>query len=369
MGAVAVAVRALSVKIRKAFPSGFTLNVDLDFAPGFHILFGASGAGKTTLLDCIAGFTKPEEGKIAVGDRVLLDTAAQIDVSTYQRSIAYVLQSQALFPHLTVRENIAFGIAGREEGFWKAQVAPLVDAIEIAELLDRKPTQLSAGQRQRVALARALAPNPTILLMDEPLAALDAATKAKIVEFLRHWNEQRQIPILYVTHDREEAYALGERLIVLEEGRVVASGPPHDVLTSPERNAIARLAGFENLLECDVVSEHPDQGTMSCRISGTQVVVEAPLTRITGPRLMLGVRAGDILVATERLKGISARNVLQGTIESIEQRGVLVRLFVSVNGAKFEAHVTTGAQLSLGLAGGKSVWLVIKTYSCHLLNK
>ncbi len=363
-----MAVIALSVKVRKQFPSGFTLQVDFGFAPGFSILFGASGAGKTTLLDCIAGFTKPDEGRIVAGDRVLLDTSAPLDLPTHLRGVAYVLQSQALFPHLTVRENIAFGLTGSDEQRWSTRVVPLVDAMEISELLDRKPPQLSAGQRQRVALARALAPAPSLLLMDEPLAALDAATKTKIVEFLRRWNEERQIPILYVTHDREEAYTLGERLIVLEEGKVVASGAPQDVLTSPARKPIAQLAGFENLLQCEVVSEHAEQGTMSCRISGTEVVLEAPLTRITGPQLALGIRAGDILVAAERPKAISARNILPGTIESVEQRGVRVRLLVNVHGAKFEAHVTTGAQLSLGLTGGKNVWLVIKTYSCHLLN-
>jgi molybdate transport system ATP-binding protein len=222
--------------------------------------------------------------------------------------------------------------------------------------------------RQRVGIARALAVRPACLLMDEPLAALDAATKSTILDVLRRWNRERQVPILYVTHDREEAYSLGERLIVLEEGKIVADGVPQQVLSTPVRNSIANLAGFENLLKCRVVSEHPEQGTMSCRIEGSEVAIEAPLTRVESLDLTLGIRAGDICVATERPKGISARNILMGTIESLDRRGSLVRLLVNVGGAKFEAHLTPAAQLSLGLTGSRNVWLVIKTYSCHLLN-
>ena len=357
---------ALKARLRKKLATGFALDVDLDFAPGFHILFGASGAGKTTLLDCIAGFLKPDDGSILLGERTIFDTSKTIDVPTHLRGFGYVLQSQALFPHLTIRQNLAFGLVKKDTA--DACVNSVAEALNIHELLDRKPAQLSAGQGQRAALARTLVFNPAALLMDEPLAALDVATKSGIVEFLRGWNAERQLPILYVTHDRDEAYTLGEHLIVLEEGRVAATGTPQKVLTSPARNTVAQLAGFENLLDCLVIAEHAEQGTMSCRIATTEVVLEAPLTQVGPQRLVLGIRAGDILVAAERPRGLSARNILLGTIESIEQRGVLVRLLVNVNGAKFEAHVTPAAQLSLGLAGGRPVWLVIKTYSCHLLN-
>ena len=356
--AVALTLRA---RVRKRFREGFALDVDLEFSAGFHILFGASGAGKTTLLDCISGLTEPDGGQIALGERTLFD--ASISIPTHQRRIGYVLQSQALFPHLSVRDNMAFGIAETEA----TTVDALVSELQIGELLSRKPAELSAGQRQRVALGRTLITVPQCLLMDEPLAALDAGTKSTIIDVLRRWNQQRQIPILYVTHDRDEAYGLGEQLTVLEEGKVIASGPPQEVLSTPERHAVAQLAGFENQLRCRVTAEHPEQGTMTCRIADTEVTIEAPLTRVAG-EVVLGVRAGDILLASEQPRGISARNVLRGTVESVERRGVMVRLLVNAGGAKFEAHVTPGAQIALGLSGGKSVWLVIKTYSCHLLN-
>ena len=363
MGHVAVAM-TLYARVTKRFASAFALEVDLEFAPGIHILFGASGAGKTTLLDCLAGLTTPDSGRIGLGDHVLFDTSRGIDLPAYRRKIGYVLQSQALFPHLTVRANIGFAVA---DG--KKAVEDLAAQLGIGELLDRRPGALSAGQRQRVALARTLITEPRCLLMDEPLAALDAASKSTIIDVVRGWNRSRKVPILYVTHDRDEAYGLGERMIVLEEGKVVASGPPEQVLRAPARSSVAQLAGFENQLRCHVAGEHPEQGTMTCRIAETDVTLEAPLTRVNRDELLLGVRAGDILIANEQPRGISARNVLRGTIESVESQGVMVRLLVNANGAKFEAHVTPGAQVALGLSGGKSVWLVIKTYSCHLLSR
>lgn len=358
---MAVTLRA---KLLKQFAGGFTLDISAEFTPGFHVLFGPSGAGKTMVLDCLAGLSKPDRGQIAIGERTLLDTSTNIDVPTYQRRVGYVLQSQGLFPHLTVKQNISFGLVGTDE----PDVSSWMRDLQIAEFGDRKPAHLSAGQRQRVALARSLITNPKYLLMDEPLAALDAVTKFTIVDLLRRWNEQHQVPILYVTHDREEAYSLGEHLLVIEEGKVVASGPPQQVLTAPMRNSIAQLAGFENLLKCEVVSDHPDQGTMTCRIAGTEVSMEAPLTRVEGREVTLGIRAGDILLASERPQGISARNVLLGSVGAVETRGALVRMLVNVQGAIFEVHVTPAAQVALRLSGGKSVWLVIKTYSCHLLN-
>ena len=362
MGGLALAL-TLRAKVRKQLDSSFTLDIDLTCGAGFNVIFGASGAGKTTLLNCVAGIVTPDTATIHLGDRLLVDSARQLSIPAHQRKIGYVLQSQALFPHLSAGKNIGFG---RRDG-GGLYVEALAEQLGLIPLLDRRPAQLSAGQRQRVALARTLVTDPQCLLMDEPLAALDAGTKLDIVQVLRGWNQERQIPILYVTHDRDEAYGLGERLLVLQDGKIAAAGTPQEVLTSPARNSVAQLAGFENLLDCETHDEHPEQGTMSCRVAGTEVVLEVPLTRVAGHSLKLGIRAGDILLAGERLKAISARNILQGKIEALETRGALVRVLVNVGGAHFEAHVTPAAQLALGLAGGKTIWLVIKTYSCHLL--
>jgi molybdate transport system ATP-binding protein len=192
-------------------------------------------------------------------------------------------------------------------------------------------------------------------------------TKAKILDDLRQWNESRTVPILYVTHDREEVRALGDRMLVLDAGRVIADGTPHEVLSRPRQESVAQLAGFENIFVCSVVAAHPEQGTMTFRIKDTRVVLEVPLTRITEELpVQVGIRAGDILVATAQPTGLSARNLIAGTIASLCRQDVTVIAEVDC-GAKFIVHLTPGACQSLELRTGKSIWLVVKTYSCRVL--
>jgi molybdate transport system ATP-binding protein len=207
------------------------------------------------------------------------------------------------------------------------------------------------------------------LLLDEPLAALDAVTKARIVDDLRAWNNRHRIPILYVTHVREEVFTFADNVIVLERGRVVAQGSPHDVLSRPQSETVAQLAGFENIFESSAVASHPEQGTMTCRISGSALQIEVPLSRIDPAQpFHVGIRAGDILLASIAPQGLSARNVLYGSIISVEQRDMTVIAKVDC-GAEFEVHLTLGARQSLRLERGAKVWLVVKTYSCHVLQQ
>ncbi len=213
----------------------FLLDVALDAPPGFTILFGASGAGKTTLLDCLAGLTTPDSGRISLGDRVLFDSSVRVNVPTAQRRVGYVFQSLALFPHMTVERNVGYGLAHLPPAERSRRTTSLLEAFRIADLTRRKARDISGGESQRVALARTLVTDPEFLLLDEPLAALDAPTKTKIIDDLREWNRAHNIPILYVTHSREEVFALGERLIVLDAGRIVAQGTPHEVLSAPYR--------------------------------------------------------------------------------------------------------------------------------------
>jgi molybdate transport system ATP-binding protein len=218
-----------------------------------------------------------------------------------------------------------------------------------------------------VALARALVTDPRVLLLDEPLTALDAATKSKIIDDLRAWNQAHAIPILYVTHSREEVFALGERVVVLERGRVLAQGTPHDVLSAPQQETIAQLAGFENVFDVNVLGRHEDRGTMTCQIAGSQVELETPLVRAeTGSSLRVGVAAGDILLAILPPRGLSARNVLPGKIVSAERRDVIIVAKVDC-GVVMEVHLTLAARDALHLQPGGDVWLVVKTHSCHLM--
>ena len=366
----------LSAIIRKTFPSTereFTLDVEFSAAPGFTILFGASGSGKTTLLDCVAGLTTPDAGRIAVGERVLLDSSSRKDVPVANRGVGYVLQDLALFPHLTVEQNTEYGVAHLPRPARKQRASAMLEEFRIDHLRQQRPPEISGGERQRVALARALVTDPCVLLLDEPLAALDAAAKARILDDLRRWNRAHRVPILYVTHSREEVIALGERVLVMEQGRIIAQGTPHEVLSAPLQETVAQLAGFENIFDAIVESVHEDRGTMICRLlseSGNEAVpLEVPVVRAkAGSQLRVGIRAGDILLAISSPSGLSARNVIPGHVVSLQQRDMIVSAHVDC-GVDMEVHLTLAARDTLALAPGKAVWLVIKTHSCHLMRR
>ena len=364
----------LQVSLRTRLPSEgyeFSLEAEFQAAPGITILFGPSGAGKTTLLDCVAGLTTPDSGRIAIGDHALFDAAQRIDLPVAKRRVGYVFQSLALFPHLTIEQNVQYGLSHLPQEKRAAQASAILQAFRISHLASRYPRETSGGEGQRAALARTLVTDPTVLLLDEPLAALDAATKGKIIDDLREWNDAHHIPILYVTHSREEVFALGDRVVVLDAGRIVAQGTPHEVITAALQETVAQLVGFENIFDAVVESVHPERGTMSCRIAGDTgpVVFETPLVRGgVGAALRVGIRAGDILLATVPPVGLSARNVIPGSIASLEQRDVIVTARVKCR-VEMEVHLTLAARDTLQLAPGREVWLVIKTHSCHLLQK
>ncbi|HEV2114706.1 MAG TPA: molybdenum ABC transporter ATP-binding protein [Terriglobales bacterium] len=361
----------LSARIQKRLRANgsreFVLDVQLAIPPGITILFGASGAGKTTLLDCLAGLLEPDAGRIALRGGVLFDKVAGVNLPTRKRSLGYVFQDLALFPHLTVEGNIRYGLGKIPGAEQSRRTAAILQSLRASHLQSRYPGEISGGERQRVALARALVTDPELLLLDEPLGGLDAPTKSAIVDDLRAWNRAHQIPIIYVTHDRGEVFALGERAIVLEAGRLVAQGTPHEVLNAPRQEAVAQLAGFENIFDATVDATHEAQGTMTCRLAGTAVTLEVPLSRVAaGGKVRVAVRAGDILLATTRPQDISARNIIPGVLLSLEQRDFMITAQVDC-GIHFEVHLTPGARDSLQLHAGREVWLVLKTHSCQLV--
>lgn len=352
-----------------ANPQEFLLEVAFHAAPGFNILFGASGAGKTTLLDCIAGLTSPDAGRISIGERVLFDSAAALNVPVANRHLGYVFQSLALFPHMTVEQNVGYGLRHLSASQRQRRTATILEAFRISPLARRNVRDISGGESQRTALARTLVTDPEVLLLDEPLAALDSPTKSHIIDDLREWNRTHRIPILYVTHSREEVFALGERVIILDAGRIVAQGTPHEVMTAPMQETVAQLAGFENVFDAIVEAVHPGRGTMTCRISGENgpLVLETPLVRGgVGAPLRIGIRAGDILLATSPPVGLSARNVIPGRILSLDQRDVIITARVKCR-VEMQVHLTLAARDLLQLEAGREVWLVVKTHSCHLM--
>ena len=272
---------------------------------------------------------------------------------------------------MTVEKNVQYGLAHFPQAERTTRASAILQAFRIAHLAERYPREISGGESQRTALARTLVTDPAVLLLDEPLAALDAPTKAKIIDDLRQWNQAHRIPILYVTHSREEVFALGERVIVLDAGRIVSQGTPHEVMDAPQQETVAQLVGFENVFDAVVETVSPQRGTMTCCIAGDggPVLLETPLIRGgVGSALRIGIRAGDILLATAPPIGLSARNVIPGRITSLEQRDVIVSARVKCR-VEMEVHLTLAARDSLQLAPGREVWLVIKTHSCHLMQK
>ena len=360
-----------SVKLERirAGASPFVLDISIAVPPGITILFGPSGAGKSTVLDCIAGLASPDVGRITVGEEVLFDSQSGVNCPPQARHIAYVFQTLALFPHMSAEENVAYGLDGLPPQQRAARVEEILKAFRVEKLRARKPPEISGGERQRIALARSLVTQPRVLLLDEPLAGLDAELKSAIVDDLRVWNAARRIPIVYVTHGREEVDALGERVIAMDRGRVVSEGTPMDVLEAPRRKRLAQAAGFENLLSGTVVDLREADGVMRVRLSESRCEIELPLGyAAAGDRVRVAIRAGDILLATSQPENLSARNVIEGRIVSFERRGALVRARVEC-GVEFIVHLTPGAARTLELAKESRVWLVLKTHSCHLVEE
>jgi molybdate transport system ATP-binding protein len=358
----------LDVAIQKRLSPGFLLDVSFSAPPGITIVFGASGSGKTTLLRCLAGLTRPDAGRIACGSQVLFESAARRDVRAERRNVGYVFQHLALFPHMSVARNLEYGLAGVAGDLRQARIRAIAASFRIAHLLDRKPGAISGGERQRTALARSLVTDPSLLLLDEPLSALDHVTQTRIIEDLRSWNAAHGIPILYVTHAHREVFALGERVLVLDHGRVAAEGTPYEVLETPGHEPLAQLAGFENFFDGRVTARRTAAGTMQCRLEPGDTELEVPLSDAPpGSPIRIAIRAGDILLAIEEPRGLSARNVLPGRLASLTREGTTSVAEVDA-GARFVVRLTPSACESLGLAPGNRVWLIIKTHSCRIVS-
>jgi molybdate transport system ATP-binding protein len=248
----------LDVRIRKRLP-GFTLDAAWTAGHGVAVLFGPSGAGKTLTLQCLAGLVRPDEGRIVVDGRVFFDAAAAVDLPPQRRRIGYVFQGYALFPHLTVAQNVGFGLRDRPRLDQTRRVAEVLERLGLGAFARRRPGELSGGQRQRVALGRALAIDPALLLLDEPLSALDRPLRESLRDELRRILDEWQRAAVLVTHDFTEAYRLADRIVVYDAGRVIQSAPRSEILWQPASEAVARIMGIRNILHGTVVKATPDR--------------------------------------------------------------------------------------------------------------
>jgi molybdate transport system ATP-binding protein len=248
----------LDVRVVTRLP-GFTLDVAWTAGDGVAVLFGPSGAGKTLTLQCLAGLLRPDQGRIVVDGRVLFDSSAGVDVPPQARRVGYVFQGYALFPHLSVAENVGFGLRERPRAERAARTALVLERLGLADLARRAPHELSGGQRQRVALGRALATDPALLLLDEPLSALDAPLRRALRDELRAILREWRTAAVVVTHDFTEAYRLADRIVVYDAGRVVQSAPRSELLWQPASETVAHIMGIRNVLRGTVVKATPDR--------------------------------------------------------------------------------------------------------------
>lgn len=245
---------------------GFTLDVAFTVNQEILAILGPSGSGKTMTLRCIAGLTHPDEGFVKLNDKVLLDTAKGINLPARLRKVGFIFQNYSLFPHLTVNQNVAYGISHLPRNEISERVADLLDKMHIRQLGDRLPRQLSAGQQQRVAVARALAPEPDVLLLDEPFSALDTMVKERMYLVLQAVQHFYKGDMLFVTHDLSEGYKLSSRIAVFESGRIVQHDRKEKVVFNPSNHTVARLVGFKNLLPGSVAKI--DGGSVAIALTG-----------------------------------------------------------------------------------------------------
>jgi molybdate transport system ATP-binding protein len=342
---------------------GFEL--DVAFAapgPGVTALFGPSGCGKSTVLAAVAGLLRPREGRVTLDGATLLDTARGTFVPPERRRCAVVFQDSRLFPHLSVETNLRYGLRRAPRGVEGPGLEEVVALLGIGHLLARRPAGLSGGERQRVALGRALLARPRLLLMDEPLAALDATRRGEVLPFLARLRQAARLPILYVTHALEEVDALADRMVLLEEGRVVAEGTVEELSVRTDLPLAARRdAGA--LLACTVVGHDKARGLTRLAFAGGELAV--PLREEPpGTAARVRIRARDVAVATEAIRGLSTQNLLPARIlgigEAPSPHEAFVRLAVGLAAVLLLARVTRDSVARLGLAPGQQVWAVIK---------
>ena len=336
----------------------FALNVDLQLpGRGVTALFGPSGCGKTTLLRCIAGLERAS-GSLMVNEHLWQD--ATHFVPTHQRAIGYVFQEASLFPHLSVRGNLQYGMK-RASSNGKVAIDPIIDLLGIRALLDRKPDGLSGGERQRVAIARALAVDPTLLLMDEPLAALDLKRKQEILPYLDRLQATLEIPILYVTHSPDEVVRLAHHLVVMDAGTVVASGELADTLSQLDLPVkLGQDAGV--VIESVVGSIESQWHLTRMDFDGGSVWIRDPGLAL-GAKARVRILASDVSLAREQPGKSSIQNVLQGQIDAMkdDESPGLVLVRVKVRGTALLARVTKRAVSELTLKVGDSVWTQVKS--------
>ncbi len=361
----------LQVNIEKKLRD-FTLHVSFTIGAEILALFGASGAGKTMTLNCLAGLAAPDHGTIALNGRVLFDDTTRVNLPARERRVGYVFQQSALFPHLTVRENVSFGARGTKSAKG-AKVEEMLDLVGLSSLATRHPSLLSGGQQQRVALARALTPQPQMLLLDEPFSALDAPTREQLRRELFLLQRRFAIPTVFVTHDLGEAYLLADKLAVIDAGEVLQVDAPGEILRRPQNLRVARAVGVKNILP-GVVESRGEEGT---RVRVENIALDAPPYPLeVGARVSVCVRPERVMLLRPERAGKSlVENALAGELVREMSDGANVALYFRADGARLMPQRDYDLQIELpvyiyerlGLTREKRWMVSVRKNGIHLI--
>ena len=348
----------LSVHLTHRF-SGLSLDVQFDAPPGVTVLFGRSGSGKTTIVNAVAGLLTPDSGRVAIDDWVLLDTASKTDLPAYRRRLGYIFQEGRLFPHLTVAQNLGYGRWFAVQTAAKPERARIIDMLGLEHLLDRRPGDLSGGEKQRVAIGRALLASPRLILADEPLAALDEARKAEILPYFERLRDETKIPILYVSHSAAEVARLATTVVALDGGRVARQGPAVEVLGDPMVTPTGvRAVGA--VLEATVSRHHTD-GLSELDAGGIPLLLPHVRQDI-GHKLRIRIAAQDVILTRQKPVGLSALNLLHGTVEHVRSGdgpGAIVSL--KTEAGRVLARITARSVAALDLQPGTPCYAIVKS--------
>jgi len=355
------------IDIQKKLPDGeIVFRTTAPLTRCLTVLFGPSGSGKTTVLRCIAGLEKPDRGIIRCGDETWYASADGRFVPPQDRRIGFCFQNHALFPHLSVRRNISYNLPDPESRETGRRITELMTRFHLQGLEHRHAHALSGGEKQRVALARALTRRPRLLLLDEPFTALDSPTRRQLQKELRHQLSGFDAPIFLVTHDRTEALTLGDRMIVLDKGKILQAGSIHEVFSKPNQKRTAEIVGMENVFPGTVVENR--DGRVHVKVYDHPLTNHL-LTAVADPgvtgKVMVGIRAEDIVLAKPGRAKTSARNRWRGTVLSIVREDYVMRVTVDC-GFIVSALITREACADMGLAESREVDLSVKATAIHL---
>ena len=369
-GSETPAVAELIAEFEKQFPGGTVIQVELRRpadAFSLTVLFGPSGSGKSTTLRCLAGLDRPERGTIRFGDEIWSDAVRGTFLPPQRRRIGYLFQDYALFPHLRVAQNIGYGLRKVAAPERRQRIEEITALLGLVGLEDHYPRQLSGGQQQRVALARALVCRPRLLLLDEPLSALDAPTREHLRRQLRDWLVELRISTILVTHDRIEALALGDHVVVLDAGQVRQSGSVQQVFSAPVDVAVARIVGVDTIERGRVVQVA--DGFATIQVGPKQIIALAPPHRNGGPdgEVYVCIHAEDVMLEKSGANPTqSSANQLLGHIRSLHREGPMVRVNLDC-GFPLKAMVTNQACQNMGLRERGEIVAVVNARAIHLI--